>query len=101
MFVLERKKTCFYGTIEKVALQVEEDKISNLQANTSDTPCGRTLDLPSSIVQKIAGNILRYYPYKLQLVQELLPHDFETRHLLSAVFLLVSKLIRMAAEYQS
>ncbi|GFX76820.1 uncharacterized protein TNCV_1952611 [Trichonephila clavipes] len=32
-------------------------------------------------------NILRYYPYKLQLVQELLPHDFETRHLFSLQFL--------------
>ncbi|GFT07403.1 transposable element tc3 transposase [Trichonephila clavipes] len=32
-------------------------------------------------------NILRYYSYKLQLVQELLPHDFETRHLFSLQFL--------------
>ncbi|GFU37781.1 uncharacterized protein TNCV_1466441 [Trichonephila clavipes] len=47
--------------IDKVAFQVEEDKATN----------------------KIMRNILRYYPYKLQLVQELLPHDFETRHLFS------------------
>ncbi|GFY34451.1 uncharacterized protein TNCV_2821371 [Trichonephila clavipes] len=32
-------------------------------------------------------NILRYYPYKPQFVQELLQHDFETRHLLSLQFL--------------
>ncbi|GFU40750.1 uncharacterized protein TNCV_3231071 [Trichonephila clavipes] len=45
------------------------------------------LDLPRSTVQKIMRNILRYHPYKLQLVQELLPHDFETRHLFSLLFL--------------
>ncbi|GFU86465.1 uncharacterized protein TNCV_1418171 [Trichonephila clavipes] len=38
-------------------------------------------------LQKIIRNILRYYPYKLQFVQELLPHDFETRHLFSLQFL--------------
>ncbi|GFX63234.1 transposable element tc3 transposase [Trichonephila clavipes] len=32
-------------------------------------------------------NILRYYPYKLQFVQELLPSDFETRYLFSLQFL--------------
>ncbi|GFX73707.1 uncharacterized protein TNCV_4290231 [Trichonephila clavipes] len=56
-------------------------------ANTSDRHVVEALDLPSSIVQKIMRNILRYYPYKLQLVQELLPHDFETRHLFSLQFL--------------
>ncbi|GFW13952.1 uncharacterized protein TNCV_4700871 [Trichonephila clavipes] len=45
------------------------------------------LDLPCSTVQKIMRNILRYYPYKLQLVQELLLHDLETRHLFSLQFL--------------
>ncbi|GFV92923.1 uncharacterized protein TNCV_1693161 [Trichonephila clavipes] len=69
--------------IEKVALQVEEDKASNVQASTSVRRVAEALDLPRSTVQKIMRNILRYYPYKLQLVQELLPHDFETRHLFS------------------
>ncbi|GFT54416.1 transposable element tc3 transposase [Trichonephila clavipes] len=45
------------------------------------------LDLPRSIVQEIMRNILHYYPYKLQLVQELFPHVFETRHLFSLQFL--------------
>ncbi|GFU86746.1 transposable element tc3 transposase [Trichonephila clavipes] len=68
---------------EKVVLQVEEDKTSNMQASTSVRLVAEALDLPRSTVQKIMRNILRYYPYKLQLVQELLLHDFETRHLFS------------------
>ncbi|GFW30315.1 uncharacterized protein TNCV_3850861 [Trichonephila clavipes] len=73
--------------IEKVALQVEEDKASNVQAGTSVRLVAEALDLPRSTVQKIMRNILRYYLYKLQLVQELLPHDFETGHLFSLQFL--------------
>ncbi|GFV41160.1 transposable element tc3 transposase [Trichonephila clavipes] len=73
--------------IEKVALQVEEDKASNVQASTSVRLVAEALDLPRSTVQKIMRNILRYYPYKLQLVQELLPHHFETRHLFALQFL--------------
>ncbi|GFS56721.1 uncharacterized protein TNCV_2221611 [Trichonephila clavipes] len=73
--------------IEKVALQVEEDKASNVQGSTSVRLVAEALDLPRSTVQKIMRNILHYYPYKLQLVQELLPHDFETRHLFSLQFL--------------
>ncbi|GFW01097.1 DUF4817 domain-containing protein [Trichonephila clavipes] len=72
--------------IEKVALQVEEDKASNVQASTSVRRVAEALDLSHSTVQKIMRNILRYYPYKL-LVQELPPHDFETRHLFSLQFL--------------
>ncbi|GFX99658.1 uncharacterized protein TNCV_3053151 [Trichonephila clavipes] len=73
--------------IEKVALQVKEDKASNVQASTSVRHVAEALDLPRSTVYKIMRNIIRYYPYKLQLVQELLPHDFETRHLFSLQFL--------------
>ncbi|GFU11159.1 transposable element tc3 transposase [Trichonephila clavipes] len=84
--------------IEKVSLQMEEeekeakfhpeeDKASNVQASTSVRLVAEALDLPRSTVQKIMRNILRYYPYKLQLVQELLLHDFETRHLFSLQFL--------------
>ncbi|GFY36438.1 uncharacterized protein TNCV_26361 [Trichonephila clavipes] len=73
--------------IEKVTLQVEEDKASNVQASANVRRVTEALDLPRSTVQKIMRNLLRYYPYKLQLVQELLPHDFETRHLFSLQFL--------------
>ncbi|GFY09440.1 uncharacterized protein TNCV_4321191 [Trichonephila clavipes] len=73
--------------IEKVGLQVEENKVSNVQAGTRVRLVAEVLDLPRSTVQKIMRNILRYYPYKLQLVQELLAHDFETRHLFSLQFL--------------
>ncbi|GFW00801.1 uncharacterized protein TNCV_1760391 [Trichonephila clavipes] len=83
----KRKKTCFCGSNREIALQVEEDKSSNVQASTSVRLVAEALDLPRSTVQKIMQNILRYYPYKLQLVQELLRHDFETRHLFSLQFL--------------
>ncbi|GFU99503.1 uncharacterized protein TNCV_4763641 [Trichonephila clavipes] len=66
---------------------VEEDKASNVQASTSVRLVAEALDLPRSTVPKIMRNILLYYLYKLQLVQELLPHDFETRHLFSLQFL--------------
>ncbi|GFX59907.1 uncharacterized protein TNCV_4984201 [Trichonephila clavipes] len=81
------KKPVSTEAIEKVALQVEEDKSSNVLASTSVCRVAEALDLPRSTVQKIMRNILRYYPYKLQFVQELLPHDFETRHLFSLQFL--------------
>ncbi|GFU07432.1 uncharacterized protein TNCV_2203751 [Trichonephila clavipes] len=81
------KKPVSTEAIEKVTLQVEEDKSSNVLASTSVRRVAEALDLPRSTVQKIMRNILRYSPYKLQFVQELLPHDFETRHLFSQQFL--------------
>ncbi|GFV78977.1 retrovirus-related Pol polyprotein from transposon 412 [Trichonephila clavipes] len=81
------KKPVSAEAIEKVALQVEGDKSSNVLASTSVRRVAEALDLPRSNVQKLMRNILRYYPYKLQFVQELLPHDFETRHLFSLQFL--------------
>ncbi|GFX71240.1 DUF4817 domain-containing protein [Trichonephila clavipes] len=80
-------KPIFVEVIKKVALQVEEDKASNVQASTSVRLVAEALDLPRSTVQKIMRNIISYYPYKLQLVHELLLHDFETRHLFSLQFL--------------
>ncbi|GFV73183.1 uncharacterized protein TNCV_2374551 [Trichonephila clavipes] len=56
--------------IEKVSLLVEEDKASNVQASTSVNLVAEALDLTRSTAQKIMRNLLRYYPYKLQLVQE-------------------------------
>ncbi|GFW84553.1 uncharacterized protein TNCV_457341 [Trichonephila clavipes] len=84
----KKKKPCFYGSNrESCTSQVEEDKASNVQASTSVRLVAEALDLPRSTVQKIMRNILRSYPYKLQLVQELLPHDLETRRLFSLQFL--------------
>ncbi|GFU47563.1 uncharacterized protein TNCV_2442911 [Trichonephila clavipes] len=89
------KKPISSEAIEKIALQVEEDKSSNVLASTSVRRVEEALDLPRSTVQKIMRNILRYYPYKLQFLQELLPHDFETRDVCShCSFLLVWKLIQ-------
>ncbi|GFW64372.1 uncharacterized protein TNCV_273961 [Trichonephila clavipes] len=80
------KKPVSAEAIEKVALQVEEDKSSNMLASTSVRRVEEALVRSRSTVQKIMRSIHRYYPYKLQFVQELLPHDFETRHLFSLQF---------------
>ncbi|GFT11494.1 uncharacterized protein TNCV_2523131 [Trichonephila clavipes] len=64
-----------------------EHKAPNVQASTNVRLVAEALDLPRSTVQKNLRNLLRFYPYKLQLVQELLPHDFRTRHLFSLQFL--------------
>ncbi|GFU35820.1 transposable element tc3 transposase [Trichonephila clavipes] len=82
LFWKRKKNPVSAEAIEEVALQVEEDKSSNVLASTSVRRVAEALDLPRSTAQKIMQNILRY-PYKLQFVQELLPHDFETRHLFS------------------
>ncbi|GFU52481.1 uncharacterized protein TNCV_1680291 [Trichonephila clavipes] len=74
-------------TAKNLQLMVEEDNASNVQASTSVLRVAEALNLTLSTVQKIMRNILRYYPHKLQLVQELLPHNFETRHLFSLQFL--------------
>ncbi|GFV16333.1 hypothetical protein TNCV_178541 [Trichonephila clavipes] len=56
-FVLEEeKKPVSAEAIEKVALQVEEDKSSNVLASTSVRRVAETLDLPRSTVQKIMRN---------------------------------------------
>lgn len=81
------RKPVSVDRIEEVALQVEEDKSSNIHASTSIRRVAEAVDMPRSTVQSIIRRILRYYPYKLQLVQELLPHDFDSRHLFSLQFL--------------
>ncbi|GFU29914.1 uncharacterized protein TNCV_1686921 [Trichonephila clavipes] len=59
----------------------------NFHTNERTFESPEALDLPRSTVQKITRNILGYYPYKLQLMQELLPHDFKNRHLFALQFL--------------
>jgi hypothetical protein len=73
-------------TVEKVALQVEEDKASNQQANISVHRVAKALNLLRSTVQKVMRNILWYYSYKLQFFQRLLIQDFETRQQFSLQF---------------
>ncbi|GFW15763.1 hypothetical protein TNCV_3582611 [Trichonephila clavipes] len=68
-------------------VRVEEDKASNVQASANIHRVAEALDLSRAPVQKVMRNILCNYAYKLQLVQELLSHDFETRHLFSLQFL--------------
>ncbi|GFW97743.1 uncharacterized protein TNCV_1425061 [Trichonephila clavipes] len=53
------KKPVSAEAIEKVALRVEEDKASKVQASTSVHRVAEALDLPRSTVQ-IMRNILRY-----------------------------------------
>ncbi|GFU66797.1 uncharacterized protein TNCV_1155471 [Trichonephila clavipes] len=76
-------------TAINLRLMVDEDKTSNVQASTSVRRVADALNLSRSTVQKIMlkTHILHYYSCKLQLLQELLPLDFKTRHLFSLQFL--------------
>ncbi|GFX52012.1 uncharacterized protein TNCV_4653411 [Trichonephila clavipes] len=56
------RKPVFAEAIEKVALQVEVDKASNVQASTSVRRVAEALDPPRSTVQKIMQNIPRFFP---------------------------------------
>ena len=56
-------------------------------ASTSIRRVAEAVDMSRSTVQNIIRHILEYYSYMLLLVQELLPHDFESRHLFSLQFL--------------
>ncbi|GFW43705.1 uncharacterized protein TNCV_4770541 [Trichonephila clavipes] len=64
----------------------EETGSLNVRSGRGKKPVS-TEAIEKVALQKIMQNILRYYPYKLQFVQELLPHDFETRRLFSLQFL--------------
>ncbi|GFT03614.1 uncharacterized protein TNCV_3135801 [Trichonephila clavipes] len=80
--------------IEKVALQVEEDKASNVQASSSIPFVAEALDLSRLTVRKIMRNILRYYLYKLQLCRNCF-HMISRLDICShCSFLLVWKLIQ-------
>ena len=81
------RKPVSVDQIEKGALQVEDDKTINVHGSTSIRREAEAEDMPHSTVQNIIRRILRYYSYKLQLVQELLPRDFESPHLFSLQFL--------------
>ncbi|GFS47065.1 hypothetical protein TNCV_2969471 [Trichonephila clavipes] len=88
MFCSGRGKNLFLRVIEKVALQVEEGRqSSNVLASTSVRRVAK--HWICALVQ-LSRDHAKHPPllsYKLQFVQELLPHDFETRHLFSLQFL--------------
>ncbi|GFX80257.1 uncharacterized protein TNCV_2642731 [Trichonephila clavipes] len=90
----KRKKPVSAEAIEKVELQVEEDKASNVQASTSVRLVAETLDLPRLTFQKIMRNILRYYPYNFNLCRNCF-HMISRLDICShCSFLLVWKLIQ-------
>ena len=72
-------------------LQMEEERASNVQANISIRRVAETVNKPRSTIQNIIRNILRYYPYKLQIEQKLFPNSFETRHYFSLQFFALIK----------
>ena len=65
-----RRKPVFVEEIQKGALQVEKDKASNVHSRTRSLNVAKVVDVPHSTVQSIMQSILRYYPYKFQLVQK-------------------------------
>ena len=65
---------------------MEEDKAINVHASTSIRRVAEAGDMPRSTVQNIIRRILQHYSYKFPLVRQLIPHDFESRHLFSLQF---------------
>lgn len=65
--------------MEEVATAVMDQAIANKQGTSSARAISRQTDIPFSTVQKILRKILKFYPYKITHIQELLPGDTNTR----------------------
>ena len=61
--------------VDKVAVAVADRAEHALNSATSAWAVSRELDVPWSTVTKILRCILHWYPYKIQIVQQLKPHD--------------------------
>ncbi|GFS52806.1 hypothetical protein TNCV_3122101 [Trichonephila clavipes] len=75
-----------WQVVDDVAMKVEED-ISQTIGSTSVRPIAASVDQPRSTTQKILRKVLRYYPYKLFLVQQVLPDDLDNRKSFALRFL--------------
>lgn len=72
--------------VDDVATQVEEDRSQTI-GSTSVRRIAASVDQPRSTVHKILQKVLRYYPYKLSLLQQLLPADLDSRQTFALRFL--------------
>ncbi|GFW59740.1 uncharacterized protein TNCV_4718321 [Trichonephila clavipes] len=71
-----RKRT---ETVEEVATAMVERASSSIYSSASGRSVSRELEISWSTVQKILRYILKWYPYKIHVMQTLKPHDQKTR----------------------
>ncbi|GFV21334.1 transposable element tc3 transposase [Trichonephila clavipes] len=72
--------------VDNVATQVEEDRSKTI-GKTSVRRIAASVVQPRSTVHKILRKVLRYYPYKLSLMQPLLPDNLDSRQTFALRFL--------------
>ena len=68
------RRPILMGDIDEVAVVVSD------RAEHSTSVVSREMGVPWSTVRKILYCILHWYPYKIQIVQQLKPHDSQQRH---------------------
>lgn len=73
------RKAVSQQQVEEVATAIVEQEMTNMQGTSSARAISRQTDIPYSTVWKILHRILKFYPYKICPVQELLPGDAATR----------------------
>ncbi|GFY11315.1 uncharacterized protein TNCV_4472981 [Trichonephila clavipes] len=82
-----RKGPLTAKNLRLLVTKFEETGSLNVRSGRGKKPVSAEAIEKVALQKDHAKHTLRYYPYKLQFVQELLPHDFETRHLFSLQFL--------------
>ncbi|GFW58158.1 uncharacterized protein TNCV_2743021 [Trichonephila clavipes] len=66
-------------TVEEGATDEVEKASSSIYSSASDRSVSPELEIPWSTVQKILRSTLKWYPYKIQVMQTLKPQDHKTR----------------------
>ncbi|GBN57629.1 hypothetical protein AVEN_214645-1 [Araneus ventricosus] len=80
------RKAIASTSVEDVATTLQELS-SGALGKCSARGISRTLDMPVSTVCKILRNILKFYPFKIAYVQELVPADLSKREAFALQFL--------------
>ncbi|GFY12679.1 hypothetical protein TNCV_2448701 [Trichonephila clavipes] len=64
--------------VDDVVVQVKEDRSQTI-GHTSVQRIASSVDQPPPTIRDILLKVLRYFPYKLQIVQKLLPDDLDSQ----------------------
>lgn len=65
--------------VEEVTVAMAENAGRNLRSSSSARAVSRQLNIPWSTVRKVLRTIVKWYPYKLHITHQLLPHDADIR----------------------
>lgn len=81
------RKPVSEDTITDVATAIVERNQTSTAGNSSTRGVARQLDVSASTVWKVLRKILRFYPYKISLLHELKPTDYDLRLTFALTFL--------------